>query len=91
MQYVSATEAKQELGALLDTAQRMPVIIRKHKRDYAVILSATEYEQLRQARSQTLHELQEAILRKARDQGLTEETLSHILSSEAMSLEETFS
>jgi prevent-host-death family protein len=49
MQYVSATEAKQELGTLLDTAQRSPVTIRKHKRDYAVILSIAEYERLRQA------------------------------------------
>jgi prevent-host-death family protein len=59
MQYVTATEAKQELGALLDTAQRAPVTIRKHKRDYAVILSITEYERLREAAIQARQKRQE--------------------------------
>lgn len=83
MQYVSATEAKQELGAILDTAQRTPVTIRKHNRDYAVILSATEYERLLQARIQALHTFTEAITRKAQAQGLTEEVLTQILNEDA--------
>lgn len=83
MQYVSATEAKQELGAILDSAQRAPVTIRKHKRDYAVILSATEYEQLRQARIQALHLFSEEVSERAQAQGLTEETLLDLLNEKA--------
>lgn len=40
MRFVTATEAKQRLAALLDAAQREPVMIRRQKRDVAVILSA---------------------------------------------------
>ena len=44
MRIVSATEAKQRLAALLDAAQREPILIRRQKRDVAVIMSAEEYE-----------------------------------------------
>ena len=47
MRYVSATEAKQRLAALLDAAQREPVMIRRQKRDVAVILSPQEHDRLR--------------------------------------------
>ena len=43
MRSVSATEAKQRLAALLDAAQREPVVIRRQNRDVAVIMSAEEY------------------------------------------------
>ena len=47
MRSVSATEAKQRLAALLDAAQREPVLIRRQNRDVAVIMSAQEYERIR--------------------------------------------
>ena len=47
MRYVSATEAKQRLAALLDAAQREPVTIRRQNRDVAVLLSPQEYDRLR--------------------------------------------
>ncbi|TAN56441.1 MAG: type II toxin-antitoxin system Phd/YefM family antitoxin, partial [Rhodospirillales bacterium] len=46
MRYVSATEAKQALAALLDEAQREPVVIRRQKRDVAVVMSMQDYERL---------------------------------------------
>ena len=46
MQYVSASDAKQRLAAILDTAQREPVMIRRQKRDVAVVLSVQEYERV---------------------------------------------
>jgi prevent-host-death family protein len=39
MQYVSATEAKQTFAAVVEKAQREPVVIRKQNRDVAVIIS----------------------------------------------------
>jgi PHD/YefM family antitoxin component YafN of YafNO toxin-antitoxin module len=42
MQCVSASEAKQRLAAILDTAQREPVMIRRQKRDVAVVLSQSK-------------------------------------------------
>ena len=44
---VSAPDDKQRLAALLDTAQREPVMIRCQNRDVAVILSQQEYDRLR--------------------------------------------
>ncbi len=46
MRTVSATEAKQGLAAVLDAAQREPVVIQRQKRDVAVMLSMQEYERL---------------------------------------------
>ena len=46
MRYVSATDAKQRLAALLDAAQREPIMIRRQNRDVAVILSPEEYDRL---------------------------------------------
>jgi len=47
MRYISATDAKQRFAALLDAAQRGPVVIRRQKRNVAVMLSASEYDRLR--------------------------------------------
>jgi prevent-host-death family protein len=46
VRYVSATEAKQSLAAVLDAAQREPVVIRRQQRDVAVVLSVQEYARL---------------------------------------------
>jgi PHD/YefM family antitoxin component YafN of YafNO toxin-antitoxin module len=46
MRYVSATEAKQALAAILDAAQREPIVIRRQQRDVPMVLSMHEYERL---------------------------------------------
>jgi prevent-host-death family protein len=43
---ISATEAKNKLGACLDKAQREPVLIESSGRPRAVILNYEEYERL---------------------------------------------
>ncbi len=50
MQNIAAREAKLHFGKMLDSAQREPVLIKKHGRPFAVVLSAAEYEQLKMAR-----------------------------------------
>lgn len=47
MKSLAAREAKLHFGALLDTAQREPVLIEKHGREVAVILSSEEYRSLK--------------------------------------------
>src|SRR5436190_21797143 len=47
MKSVTATEAKNRLGAILDDAQREPIVIRRQDRDIAVVLSMADYERLR--------------------------------------------
>jgi len=46
MRSIAALEAKNRFGALLDAAQREPVTIEKHGRPVAVLVSATDYEEL---------------------------------------------
>jgi prevent-host-death family protein len=52
MQTVSATYAKQHFAAILDLSQREPVMIRRHERDIAVVMSAEEYKRIQQTRAQ---------------------------------------
>jgi prevent-host-death family protein len=47
MKSMSAREAKNEFGKLLDTARAEPVTIEKHGRPVVVVLSTEEYERLR--------------------------------------------
>lgn len=43
---ISANEAKARFGQLLDTARREPVVIEKHGRAVAVVISIEDYEEL---------------------------------------------
>jgi prevent-host-death family protein len=82
MRYVSATEAKQRLAALLDAAQREPVVIRRQKREVAVLLSTQEYDRLRALNAAEFQRFCDRVARDAAARGLTEEVLSEILSDE---------
>lgn len=48
MRSVSASDAKQNFAATLDAAQREPVVICRHQREVAVLLSMRDYEEMRQ-------------------------------------------
>jgi len=82
MQYVSATEAKQTFGAIIDQAQREPVIIRKQNRDVAVIMSIQDYQRLTQTTLQEFQDFRQNIGRKAQERGLTEDELNKLLATD---------
>ncbi len=46
MQHVSAREAKNQFGRLIDEARAAPVAIDKHGRPVVVVLAVEEYERL---------------------------------------------
>jgi prevent-host-death family protein len=71
MKTVAATEAKNRLGAILDEAQREPIVIRRQDRDVAVVLSMADYERLRQGNVQAFIDLRDQIAADAREAGLT--------------------
>ncbi|MES1944129.1 prevent-host-death family protein [Salinisphaera sp. PC39] len=83
MRYVSATEAKQRLAALLDAAQREPIAIRRQKREVAVILSPREYERLRGQNIQDFERFCDRIGERAAARGLTEDKLADLLADDA--------
>ncbi len=79
MRYVTATDAKQKLAALLDAAQREPVVIRRQKRDVAVILSTEEYDRLRAFNVAEFDRFCDRVAGKAAARGLTARKLQQIL------------
>ena len=83
MQYVSASDAKQRLAAILDTAQREPVMIRRQKRDVAVVLSVQEYERVCALNREEFQRFCDRVGKNAADRGLTEKKLTDILADES--------
>jgi len=79
MKSISATDAKQRLAALLDTAQREPVVIRRHERDVAVLLSIDQYERMRGARIQEFQRFCDRVAEEAKARGMNETVLEEIL------------
>lgn len=79
MRYVSASEAKQRLAAVLDAAQREPVTIRRQNREVAVVLSPLDYRRLTAANVAEFQRFCDRVSDAARARGLTEEKLDELL------------
>lgn len=79
MKSVSATNAKQGLAALLDAAQREPIVIRRQKRDVAVLLSVHEFQKMRDLNVAELQAYCDRIGSRASARGLTAAKLRRLL------------
>ena len=82
MRYVSATETKQRFAAVLDAAQREPVVIRRQKRDVAVLMSTQEYERLSALNIDEFQRLCDRIGERASARGLTADKLDALFADE---------
>jgi antitoxin Phd len=82
MRHISATDAKQRLAALLDAAQREPIVIRRQNRDIAVVLSPAEYDRLRGLNIAEFQEFCDRVGRKAVERGLTGKKLTALLADD---------
>lgn len=80
MRYISATEAKQRLAAVLDAAQREPIVIRRQNREVAVLLSRQEYDKMRDLNVAEFQQFCDRIAEKAAARGLTQSKLKKLLS-----------
>jgi prevent-host-death family protein len=79
MRSVSAADAKQRLAALLDAAQREPIVIRRHNRDVAVVMSAEEYERIRNFNAAEFQGFCDRIADQAKSRGLDQKVLNKLL------------
>jgi prevent-host-death family protein len=79
MRYISATEAKQNFAALLDAAQRGPVVIRRQARAQAVLISVQDYDRLRGIAVAELEAISDRASAKAAERGLTPAVLDTLL------------
>ena len=79
METVAAIEAKNRLGAILDAAQREPIVPRGPDRDIAVVLSRADYNRRRSANVGASLDLRNEIVAEARAAGLTDERLRELL------------
>jgi prevent-host-death family protein len=79
---VAATEAKNRLGALLDDAQREPVIIQRQERDIAVLISMAEFERIRASNVAAFLEASRAVAAEAKAKGMTGKKLAGLLADE---------
>ena len=82
MKSVAATEAKNRLGAILDEAQREPIVIRRQDRDIAVVLSMAAYERLRAGNIQAFLDLRKEVVAQGVASGLTDERLAELLTGD---------
>lgn len=79
MRYVSATDAKQRLAAVLDAAQREPVTIKRQNREVAVVISPEDYRRLRGANIEAFQGFCDRVSGQAGEAGMTEEKLKSLL------------
>ncbi len=79
MRYVSASDAKQRLAAVLDAVQREPVTIKRQNREVAVVISPEDYRRLKSANIDEFQRFCDRVAGKAAAQGLTEKRLEKLL------------
>jgi prevent-host-death family protein len=82
MRTVTASEAKQGLAAVIEAAAREPVVIRRQKRDVAVVLSMQEYERLARLNVAEFQRFCDQVGRAAQAAGMTEEKLAEMLADD---------
>jgi prevent-host-death family protein len=82
MKTVSASEAKQRLAALIDAAAQEPVVIRRQRRDVAVLLSMREYERLVRLNVSEFQQFCDKVGASAKAAGLTQEKLDELLADD---------
>ena len=83
MRDITAREAKNRFGQLLDAAQRTPVRVTRNGRAVTVMLSTELYDQLRGAAWERLAATMDAMGEEATARGLTEAKLDALLADDS--------
>lgn len=83
MKEITAREAKNRFGRLLDNAQSAPVCVTKKGRAVSVVMSIEQYERLRGAAWERLTATMDSLGAEAAAHGLTESGLEALLADES--------
>ena len=83
MQTYTANEAKTRFGEFLDRVQREPVRVMRHDRVAGVMVSAEDYEAMRQFYADRLSKTMDETAEAAERAGLTPEILNDLLADES--------
>ncbi len=83
MRTVTASEAKQAFARLIEDAAREPVVIRRQKRDVAVVLSIAEYERLTRLNVSEFQRFCDGVGEHAVAAGMNEDVLNALLDEQA--------
>ncbi len=83
MKTITAREAKNRFGQLLDAAQRTPVSVTKNGRAVTVMLSTELYDRLRGSAWERLATTMDAMAEEASASGLTDAKLDALLADES--------
>ena len=81
MKSMAASDARQSFASLIDAAAREPVVIRRQRRDVAVVLSMPEYRRLTHLNVAEFQRFCDQIGQRATDAGLTENELNQLLNA----------
>ena len=83
MKTITAIDAKNKFGQLIEAAQRQPVIITKKGRASVVVMSIEDYERRRSRAWKNLVKTMTETGNYAVSQGLTRERLARLLADES--------
>ncbi len=83
MKEISAREAKNQFGQLLESAQRGPVRVTRHGRSAGVLMSEEQYQRLRGLAWDRMAKTVEEMREEAFAKDLTEEKLSELLADDS--------
>jgi prevent-host-death family protein len=83
MKTLTALEAKNRFGQLIEAAQRQPVTVTKQGRGSVVVMSVELYERRRRRAWKNVLAVAEETGRAARRRGLTEKKLARLLADES--------
>lgn len=82
MKEVTARDAKNQFGQLLESAQRGPVRVTRRGRPAGVLMSEDQYQRLRGLAWDRLQSTVSTMRAQAAERSLTEEQLSEILADD---------
>ncbi|MDE2980513.1 MAG: type II toxin-antitoxin system Phd/YefM family antitoxin [Gemmatimonadota bacterium] len=83
MREVTAKEAKNRFGRLLESAQRAPVRVTRNGRPVGVMMSMQQFERLRGVAWERLADTMDTLGREASARGLTDSELESLLADES--------